>query len=234
MISLYIHIPFCVRKCSYCDFLSGFDYKYTQDYTAALIREISAFKTEEKVGTIFIGGGTPSSVDVKYIDNILNAAVKNFSLEKDCEISMESNPGTLTDMSLAAYRAMGINRLSMGVQSFDDGILKILGRIHDARTARESILLAKKYFDNINLDLMFALPSQTERDWQKTLECTAGFEPTHISAYSLIIEEGTPFYDRYSPADDDTDRNMYHYGMRMRNRGLQPHHRLLSSGEKLQ
>ena len=210
-ISLYIHIPFCVRKCAYCDFLSAANFEVLPEYITALQNEIMAFETEAAVKTVFIGGGTPSAVAPEYIENIMNAAAKKFSFSENCEITIESNPGTLTDEKLSAYRALGIDRLSMGVQSMDDRLLKSLGRIHGKKDVLQSYVSARRYFDNINLDLMFALPSQTCGDWDNTLKEVIKLAPEHISAYSLIIEEGTPFYERYSSVDDETDRSMYYH-----------------------
>ncbi len=210
MISLYIHIPFCVRKCLYCDFLSGFSSEYIPTYMSALYKEISAFKTDKKIKSVFIGGGTPSSVEPKYIAALMDILAKNYTFADNCEISMEANPCTLSEQKLDEYKKTGINRLSIGVQSFDDRLLRILGRVHDSETAKKNITLAKKYFENINLDLMFALPEQSLKDWQKTLETAVYFEPEHISAYSLIIEEGTPFYEKYEPIDESLDREMYY------------------------
>ena len=198
MISLYIHIPFCVRKCLYCDFLSGFSSEYIPIYMSALYKEISAFKTDKKIKSVFIGGGTPSSVESKYISALMDILAKHFVFADNCEISMEANPCTLTEQNLDEYKKAGINRLSIGVQSFDDRLLKILGRVHDSETAKK------------NINLMFALPEQSLKDWQKTLETAVYFEPEHISAYSLIIEEGTPFYDKYEPIDESLDREMYY------------------------
>lgn len=211
MISFYVHIPFCIRKCAYCDFLSGTDTSPLPAYISSLIREISAFKTDKKVKSIFIGGGTPSAVDSAYIGEIMHCIKNNFNLSDNCEISIETNPGTVDEQKLSEYKRLGINRLSMGIQSFNDRLLKTLGRIHDSKTAVESFRLAKKYFENINADLMFALPGQTLDDWRETLEKAVTLAPTHISAYSLIIEEGTPFYDAYTPVDERLDREMYYF-----------------------
>lgn len=213
-ISFYIHIPFCIKKCDYCDFLSGPNFDILPDYMAALLDEIRAFETDEKVRSVFIGGGTPSAVPEKYIDSIMTALRGAAGFDADCEITVESNPGTLTEEKLAAYRAAGINRLSMGVQSFDDRLLSVLGRIHNANDAMSGYSLARKYFDNINLDLMFALPGQSLKDWELTLAKAAELGPEHISAYSLIIEEGTPFYGRFDYADEETDRRMYYFAKR--------------------
>lgn len=213
-ISLYIHIPFCIRKCSYCDFLSFSDFSKAEMYKTALLREIELFKTDKKVKSIFIGGGTPSAVDSIFITEIVETINKFFSLNSDCEITIEANPGTLTRKKAADYKACGINRISMGVQSCNDRLLKLLGRIHNFDDFKKSYSIAADFFKNINLDLMFALPTQTMADWQNTLNIVVNdFKPTHISAYSLIIEKGTPFYDTYQPIDESLDRNMYWYAV---------------------
>ena len=209
-LSLYIHIPFCIKKCAYCDFLSAPVFEYAGAYFAALVQEILSFDTDREIYSIFIGGGTPSAVNEKYITRILDVISKKYALAPDCEITLESNPGTLTEEKLRAYKKAGINRISMGAQSFDDRLLKILGRIHGSRDIITGFELIKKYFDNTNLDLMFALPDQSQSDWENTLKSAIGLAPTHISAYSLIIEEGTPFYDKYEPVDEKLDRSMYY------------------------
>ncbi len=209
-LSLYIHIPFCIKKCAYCDFLSAPQFDAAGAYFAALKKEINAFETDKEIYSIFFGGGTPSAVDERYVADILDLIAKKYSIARGCEISLESNPGTLTENKLRTYKNSGMNRISMGAQSFDDRLLKILGRIHGKNGIIKSFELVKKHFDNHNLDLMFALPSQSLKDWQDTLENAIKLEPTHISAYSLIIEEGTPFYDKYEPADEKLDRGMYY------------------------
>ena len=218
---LYIHIPFCIRKCSYCDFLSGPADEQTQDrYMKALLREVALagekYNKDEKAGddrdsevgvnatypeivdTIFIGGGTPSAVEAGWIVRLMEQVRCSFVLAENAEITMEANPGTLTAEKLARYRQAGINRLSIGLQSTDDGELARLGRIHTYQEFLENYRLAREAgFTNINIDLMSALPGQTVESYEKTLRRIIALEPEHISAYSLIIEEGTPFGDRY-------------------------------------
>lgn len=214
-ISIYIHIPFCVRKCNYCDFLSfpaAIDVQTR--YLEALIKEIErgAAWLQDKgyapyIKSIFLGGGTPSSVDPKWIVKILNTVRRNYDVAVDAEITMEMNPGTATPESFSVYKKAGINRLSIGCQSLNDDELKELGRIHDAKTFYETFSAAREAgFDNINVDLMSALPGQSVRSYTDTLKGIIELRPEHISAYSLIIEEGTPFYDKYK---DVIDRDLY-------------------------
>lgn len=189
-------------------------------YTDALIREIRAvFEASEfAAATVFFGGGTPSLLSAKAIRAVMGALKERFSFSEDAEITIEANPGTLDMSKLAGYREAGINRLSLGLQSTDDAELKLLGRIHDYRTFEETYRLAREAgFANINLDLMCALPGQTLAGWERTLKTAAAFRPEHISAYSLILEEGTPFYRRFGSGDsaglclpsEETERAMY-------------------------
>lgn len=213
-IEIYIHIPFCVKKCDYCDFLSGPSSPEEQsDYVQALLREIDAVKEGKgrSVSSIFIGGGTPSVLDAGFIGEILNRIRNKFQIQNDAEITIEANPGTADYGKLQAYRDYGINRLSIGLQSPDDRELKILGRIHNYEQFLETYKKARKAgFDNINVDLMSAIPDQTYKGWEKNLRTVAELEPEHISAYSLIIEEGTPFAARQlNLPDEDTEYNMY-------------------------
>jgi len=213
-IEIYIHIPFCVKKCDYCDFLSGPSGPEEQsDYVQALLREIDAVKEGKgrSVSSIFIGGGTPSVLDAGFIGEILNRIRNKFQIQNDAEITIEANPGTADYGKLQAYRDYGINRLSIGLQSPDDRELKILGRIHNYEQFLETYKKARKAgFDNINVDLMSAIPDQTYKGWEKNLRTVAELESEHISAYSLIIEEGTPFAARQlNLPDEDTEYNMY-------------------------
>ena len=211
---IYIHIPFCVKKCDYCDFLSGPSCPKEQaEYVQALLAEIDAVKEGKgrSVSSIFIGGGTPSVLDAGFIGEILNRIRNKFQIQNDAEITIEANPGTADYGKLQAYRDYGINRLSIGLQSPDDRELKILGRIHNYEQFLETYKKARKAgFDNINVDLMSAIPDQTYKGWEKNLRTVAELEPEHISAYSLIIEEGTPFAARQlNLPDEDTEYNMY-------------------------
>ena len=211
---IYIHIPFCIRKCDYCDFLSGPSGPEEQaDYVQALLREIQAVEKGEgrSVSSIFIGGGTPSVLDERLLGDILREIRNRFKMEEDAEITIEVNPGTANIGKLQAYREMGINRLSIGLQSPEDRELKILGRIHNYGQFLETYQEARTVgFDNINIDLMSAIPDQTYEGWVKNLRTVAELEPEHISAYSLIVEEGTPFAARkLNLPDEDTEYNMY-------------------------
>lgn len=216
---LYIHIPFCEKKCDYCDFLSapaGEEVKY--QYVNKLIQEIKNhenLKEEYKISSIFIGGGTPSSLPLNYINRIMEGVRETFSTfeeTKNMEVTIEVNPGTVTKEKLSEYKASGINRLSFGLQSADNKELKELGRIHTYETFLENYELARKIgFTNINIDLMSGLPGQNLDNWFITLEKVLALKPEHISAYSLIIEEGTPFYSRYGSDynNEETDRLIY-------------------------
>ena len=211
---IYIHIPFCIRKCDYCDFLSGPSGPEEQaDYVQALLREIQAVEEGEgrSVSSIFIGGGTPSVLDERLLGDILREIRNRFKIEECAEITIEVNPGTANIGKLQAYREMGINRLSIGLQSPEDRELKILGRIHNYGQFLETYQEARTVgFDNINIDLMSAIPDQTYEGWVKNLRTVAELEPEHISAYSLIVEEGTPFAARkLNLPDEDTEYNMY-------------------------
>lgn len=210
---LYIHIPFCVRKCAYCDFLSASGSEEAKaSYTEALLREIEAVKTEKReVSSIFVGGGTPSALSPSLMGDIFEKIHKSFSVAPDAEITIEANPGTLSKEKLFLYRNVGINRLSLGLQSPEAAELKSLGRIHTYEEFLESFSLAREAgFQNINVDLMCALPDQTYEGWIRNLRTVAALHPEHISAYSLIIEEGTPFAKRkLNLPDEDTEYRMY-------------------------
>lgn len=201
-ISIYIHIPFCVKKCQYCDFLSApADSRAQKVYLRALkqeIREQAARYREYEVQTVFIGGGTPTVVPCEKLCEVLKTVFTCYRVNPQAEISMEANPGTVTKETLLSYRKAGINRLSIGLQSTDDGELKLLGRIHTYRDFLQTYRWAQEAgFTNINLDIMSALPGQSVENYKKTLETVLSLKPQHISAYSLIVEEGTPFYEKY-------------------------------------
>ena len=201
-LELYVHIPFCVRKCEYCDFLSapaGADTQ--QEYVRNLLLEIEQKGvrcTDYEVTTIFFGGGTPSILKAGWIADILDVIHRNFKVRKDAEITIECNPGTLTFEKLSIYKSAGINRISVGLQSASDAELRELGRIHTYEDFLRSYdLIRKKGFSNVNIDLMAAFPGQTLKSYEQTLRRVLALKPEHISAYSLIIEEGTPFYEKY-------------------------------------
>ena len=228
-LGVYLHVPFCVRKCLYCDFLSApGDDEMKIEYVEALKREIrgqASLYGGHEVRTVFLGGGTPSLLSGEQIGVIMECLREEFSFGGDgdgVEVTMEVNPGTVTRESLSGYRLAGVNRLSMGLQSADDMELKALGRIHTWEDFLCSYEMARKEgFGNINVDLMSALPGQSPEGWAETLEKVIRLKPEHISAYSLIIEEGTPFFEYYGKSGDgaeagrlplpteDEDRVMY-------------------------
>lgn len=218
-LGLYIHIPFCVRKCEYCDFLSwSTGEEEREQYVKALLLEIESYREFAKgyrVSTVFIGGGTPSVLLPEQMERILQKIYEVFELEKRPEITIEVNPGTVDEKKLQCYKENGINRLSMGLQSVNDEKLRLLGRIHTYRDFVESYELARKVgFDNISLDLISSIPGQNLQEWKKELETAAAQNPEHISVYQLIIEEGTPFYERYAEhpellPDEETSREIY-------------------------
>lgn len=213
---LYIHIPFCEKKCDYCDFLSApASGEMKANYVNKLIQEIKSHKNKKesyKVSSVFIGGGTPSSLPVNLMKDIMVAVKEVFDLSVLNEITIEVNPGTINRAKLEEYKEAGINRLSFGLQSTDNKELKSLGRIHTYETFLENYYLAREVgFHNINIDLMSGLPGQSVEEWLITLERIIVLKPEHISAYSLIIEEGTPFYNRYGLDynNEETDRLIY-------------------------
>ena len=224
--SLYLHIPFCHTRCHYCDFntYAGI-LPLREPYVRALLTEIAlAGKMAEhadgslrRVRTIFFGGGTPSLLSVGQISRLLDACRSHFAVDTGAEITLEANPGTLSREQLVGLRQAGINRLSMGAQSFDAQLLTTLGRIHTPEEITQAVEYAREAgFDSINVDFMFGLPDQTMRHWQETLEKALALHPEHLSLYSLIIEEGTPFYSwahegRITPGDEDLCADMYEY-----------------------
>lgn len=227
-LGIYVHIPFCVRKCLYCDFLSfpagevcpeKREAPVLRAYVDALLQEIENIPnlvditSNHEIQTIFIGGGTPSLLNEIYISDILCKLKAHFLISQSAEITIEANPGTLTMSKLHAYRSAGINRLSIGLQSTDNNELKQLGRIHTYEEFLESYHMAREAgFDNLNIDLMTALPGQNQDDLCRTLERVIELNPEHISAYSLILEEGTPFaklYNEDNLPSEEEDREMY-------------------------
>lgn len=224
--SLYLHIPFCHTRCFYCDFntYAGI-LPLREPYVRALLTEIAlAGKmaqyedgTPRRSRTIFFGGGTPSMLSVAQITRLLEACFGAFAVDPDAEITLEANPGTLSQEQLVGLRRAGINRLSMGSQSFDADLLKTLGRIHTPEEITQAVHYARAAgFTSINLDFMFGLPGQTMQHWRETLDRALDLRPEHFSLYSLIVEEGTPFYTwaqegRITPADEDLCADMYEY-----------------------
>ena len=220
-IEIYIHIPFCVKKCDYCDFLSApCDDETKKNYVDALCREIEWAKDcldEYLVDTVFIGGGTPSILEGKQIEKIMGTLRSCAKISSDAEITIECNPGTLDKEKLEAYKSAGINRISLGLQSANDTELKSIGRIHNYEDFKKSFNLARLAgFKNINVDLMSALPEQTVDSYKETLAKVVTLNPEHISAYSLIVEDETPLKERVEnglvelPNEDD-EREMYYY-----------------------
>lgn len=221
---LYLHIPFCIKKCDYCDFLSSTaDSKTMECYTKALIREIELSREKMRqylVDTVFIGGGTPSVLKGKVIEEIMTALRENAPISKNAEITIECNPGTIDAEKLYSYKKAGINRISFGLQSAHDKELKNIGRIHTYEQFLESYHMAEKIgFENINIDLMSGLPGQSLKSYQETLERVIELNPPHISAYSLIVEEGTKMFQRVEHAMaegrtilpmEEEERNMYY------------------------
>ena len=217
---IYLHIPFCVRKCNYCDFLSmPADAAGRAAYGKALEREIllrSEAFSSDTVSSVYFGGGTPTVMETDELCKLLSLIRSSFRLTEDCEITIEANPGTVTRESLGQLYRAGFNRLSLGLQSALDRELKLLGRIHSYADFLESYGGAKEAgFKNINVDLISSLPGQTKEDYEKSLKALIELGPAHISSYSLILEEGTPFYEKYHDhpeqlPDEETDLTLYH------------------------
>ena len=226
-LELYVHIPFCVKKCAYCDFLSApAGEREIHAYTDALIHEIRARGENHKdyrVRTVFLGGGTPSVLSGGDAARIFRALKKSFDIAENPEITLEVNPGTVTEEKTAAWKNAGINRISIGLQSVNDRELKMLGRIHTFREFLNTWKLVRRAgINNVSIDLISAIPGQTVQSWERTLRTVAELGPEHISAYSLIIEEGTPFYTLYGDGkekagdssfpplpDEDEEREIY-------------------------
>ena len=222
-IGVYVHIPFCKQKCKYCDFVS---FSCIEDkmesYFDCILKEISekaeelkANSTTQQIDTIYIGGGTPSLVPVEYIQKVITKLFEVFNISKDAEITLEVNPGTVDETKLKKYFELGINRLSIGLQSTNDKLLKMLGRIHSYKDFEETYKLARKIgFKNINIDLMIGLPSQTIEDVEVSLEKIIEKSPEHISVYSLIVEENTKMYELIEEnilqlPEEELERKMY-------------------------
>ncbi len=223
-LGLYLHFPFCISKCPYCDFNS---YQLKEDnqifsYISALYQEITAYSRKLKksnIKTIYLGGGTPTVLSGVQIYNILEFCKGKFTIDKDAEITIEANPGTLDDEKIKLLTESGINRLSLGAQSFNDLLLKKLGRIHNTQDIIDSYYLAReKGFNNINIDIMFALPDQTTKDLQTTLEKAVSLKPDHLSLYNLTIKPGTEYYENYKrntltlPSEDE-EFDMYSWAI---------------------
>ncbi|OSB10154.1 radical SAM family heme chaperone HemW [Paraclostridium bifermentans] len=221
MLGLYIHVPFCAQKCYYCDFNSyKINSNQKKEYLINIEREMKFYKGEFKdkcFDTVFFGGGTPSILTVDELKELVNNINENFNIKKDAEITIECNPGTINREKLEAMKKIGINRLSIGLQATQNYHLKSIGRIHTYEEFEKNYYDALDIgFKNINIDLMYALPNQKTQEWKDTLDKIINLNPSHISAYSLILEEGTKLYDMYQNKefellDEDTDINMYNY-----------------------
>ena len=216
-IGIYIHIPFCKQKCYYCDFVSYCNKdNLIEKYIQAVKNEIQLQEIKTDIDTIYIGGGTPSYIEAKYIKEILEE-IKTKNVSKEAEITIEVNPGTVTLEKLQEYKNYGINRLSIGLQSTQNNLLKTIGRIHNFEEFLETYKMARKIgFKNINVDLMLGLPNQKISDLKESLEKVLELKPEHISEYSLIVEENTPIADKIEKnelilPEEETERNMYWY-----------------------
>ena len=215
-LGLYLHIPFCLKKCDYCDFYSIPAYEPSGEYLDALIKQLDEYSLQTAdyaVDTVFIGGGTPSLMTEKQIDKLFHCLYRDFNVTKKAEVTVEANPGTLDIKKLKAFRKAGVNRLSLGVQSFCDRDLSVCGRIHTVKENLAAFADARKAgFTNINLDLMFGLPGQSMADLIGSLNVAFKLGAEHISFYGLKIEPGTPFYERRASLplpDEDSEREMY-------------------------
>ncbi len=227
-IGIYIHIPFCKQKCKYCDFVSFSDKEiYINDYIECILKELKSFSEKVelnyingvddlvKINTIYIGGGTPSIISEKYIEKIINEIKDNFNIMKNAEITIEINPGTVNKQKLQKYLEIGINRISLGLQSTDDELLKLLGRVHKYKDFEEIYKLAREVgFKNINVDLMLGLPSQSISVLEKSLDEIISKNPEHISVYSLIVEENTQMFNLVEKGElklpnENLEREMY-------------------------
>ena len=219
MAGIYIHIPFCKSRCKYCDFFSTTHLQKQAQYVEALLAEwqIRQHEATEPIHTIYIGGGTPSTLDTAALARILQAILGTCTDHRPHEITIEANPGDITLEKAQAWRAMGINRLSMGIQSFQDHLLQLIGRRHNANQAIQAVQLAQAAgFDNISIDLMYALPDQTMQMWQQDVQQALSLGVQHISTYGLIYEEGTVLttlleHGQIEAVDEDTEMRMYDY-----------------------
>ncbi|HHW44474.1 MAG TPA: radical SAM family heme chaperone HemW [Desulfotomaculum sp.] len=220
-LSLYIHVPFCLRKCHYCDFVSyPYDPEAAGRYREALLQEMALYRErltpeERRLKTVFIGGGTPTCLPASTLEDILRASRRYFHWLPEVEVTVEANPGTVDGEKLAVLRRAGVNRLSLGVQACQEHLLKLLGRIHTFEQAVEAVKLARRAgFDNLGVDLIFGIPGQTQDQWRSCLEKVLELHPEHISTYSLMIEEGTPLAEavdegRVTPCDEELELAMY-------------------------
>ncbi len=226
--SIYIHIPFCMKRCFYCDFVSGiYDQGTAEKYITALTKELSLTKEKSPISTLYIGGGTPTALADETLSNLLSNIFNCFNFIDNLEASIEANPGTLDVNKLKTVRTSGINRISIGVQSFHDDELSFLGRIHSAEEAEDAVRLARGAgFDNIGIDLIYGIPGQTPDRWKDTLKKVVQLKPKHISTYELTLEKGTQLHEVFhisrlnldmssdrKPLHEDTIIEMYEYAI---------------------
>lgn len=216
-LSIYIHIPFCLKKCFYCDFNSYPYLDMVDDYLDALFFEIRRYKDLKRpIKTLYIGGGTPTVLNEKRLYQLIDTLYKNFKIIKDAEFTVEANPETMTKEKIKVLKRTGVNRLSLGLQTYDDELLKVLGRIHNVKKFEQAFFEAKELgFENINVDLIFGIPGQTKEKFENELKKLIKLEPTHISCYSLSLEEGTVLCEEKKRGaiklpDEDEERCMYH------------------------
>lgn len=228
-LGLYIHIPFCLKKCRYCDFCSSpsFGTEARERYIKRLTEEIGTYRAAGKlpVDTVFFGGGTPSLLTPRETEKILSAIAETFVVFPDAEISVEANPKTVTREKLSEYRRLGINRISIGLQSINENEQKILGRIHNADDFYRAVQdVASAGFDNFNVDIMYGIPAQTEESFARTLDTVLSVHPAHVSAYSLILEKGTPLYKERRtlplPTEDEEIRMVDLLGEKLARAGI--------------
>ncbi|MBN7772254.1 radical SAM family heme chaperone HemW [Clostridium aminobutyricum] len=243
-LGLYIHIPFCIKKCFYCDFLSfeNTGFEVHRRYIDAVKKEIEyyggIYGNKYLVNSIFIGGGTPSLIDAHLIEELMESLKKYFPIAESAEITIETNPKTLTRQKLEIYRRAGVNRLSIGVQSLYDMELKRLGRVHKAEDFIENYKTAREVgFQNINMDLMFAIPQHTQEVWEATLKQAIDLNPEHISFYSLQLEEGTPYFEQFERGEilqipDEVDRRMYHRAVELLTKAGYEHYEISNCAKK--
>ena len=216
--SLYVHIPFCLKRCIYCDFVSGiYDPEKSDEYISALKKELLTIPSGTSFSTLFIGGGTPTALSADALRDLISRIFKHLSFAYNYEATIEANPGTLDKEKLTAIRKAGMNRISIGIQSFDDDELMLLGRLHSSSAAEQAVHLAGDAgFGNIGIDLIYGIPGQRIESWRRTLEKAVKLKPEHISTYELTVENGTVLYARYQDGilkslDDDLIAEMYNH-----------------------
>ena len=225
--SLYVHIPFCQKKCNYCDFNSYTDLNLQDSYIDTLLKELNNIN-QNRFETIFVGGGTPTTLSLKNLEKLLSQ-LNEFTAS---EYTVECNPGTLTQDKLSLMKDYGVNRLSIGLQAWQDNLLHTLGRIHNLKDFLDNYARIRKYgFKNVNIDLMFGIPNQTFNDWTATINEVIKLSPEHISCYSLILEEGTNFYKMHKEGnlnllDEDTEAEMYSYAINLLNKNDYEHYEI--------